>query len=336
VSARATALAFALLGIGLTVAQDALPAREWYHGWEYVTILAIAIGGMIAHAARAWRGSEANGKRLAIALAGATAVSVAGLLSGLIGPDDVTVVGTPGTVTPVADLGAAAFFPPADPQAIARGAAVVTLRRRNAPDAVVGARPAPAGLWVAFAQSRPAAYVEVRDDRGERLTITQPSNPSFLSPVLLFRQGQEIHGRTFPLDTFAVPAVHRIVRALYFTPADLATFPRDPSASAPREPSAILTVADDAGKSLGITMAPSGRTVAIAGLHVTVTLGTYPVLQLASAPQPLVTLGGILLFLIAGAWSLAPRKTAQTIEPRGTPPCVIPSPAEGPPPKQAR
>jgi hypothetical protein len=309
VSARATAIGFALLAIALTVAQDVVPARDWYHAWQYTAVLAIAILVMVAHLWRAWRGGDgANGKRIAVALAGAIAVAVAGLLSGLIGPDSVTVVGTPGTVTPVPDLGAAAFFAPADPQSIPRGDATVTLRRRNAAEITVGPRPLPVGLWIAFTQSRPAAYVEVRNDRGERLTITQPNNSSFLSPVILFRQSQELHERTFPLDTFAVPGLHRVVRILYFSPADLAAFPRDPTVPAPKEPGAILSVADDAGAQHGITMALSGRTAAIAGLHVTVTLGSYPVLQLASAPQPYVVLGGLALFLLAGTWAFVPAR----------------------------
>jgi hypothetical protein len=323
VNARATAIAFALLAIGLTVAQDVFPARDWYHGWQYTTILAIAILVMLGYVRRTWRsGDGPSGRRVALALGGAVAVAIVGLLSGLLGPDDVTVLGTPGTVTPVPDLGAAAFFAPADPQTLPRGDAIVTLRRLNAAPVDVGPRPVPIGLWIAFTQPRPAAYVVVRNDRGERLTITQPNNPSFLSPVILFRQSQQIHARAFPLDTFAVPAAQRVVHVLYFSPADLATFPHDPAAPLPTEPGAILSVTDEAGKQEGITMAPSGREVAIAGLHVTVTLGTYPVLQLASAPQPFVMVGGIVLFLLAGAWALVPAKREQTISnviPSGAP-----------------
>ena len=267
---------------------------------------------MLAHAWRGWRGKAgAKGKRVALALVGAIAVAVAGLLSGLIGPDTVTVVGTPGTVTPVAEIGAAAFFAPADPQTIPRGDATVTLRRRDAGPVDVGPRPVPVGLSVAFTESRPAAYVVVRNDRGERLTITQPSNPSFLSPVILFRQEQQIHDRTFPLDTFAVPAAHRIVHILYFSPADVVAFRHDPAAPAPTGPGAILSASDDAGAQHGLTMTMSGTEAAIGGLHVTVTLGTYPVLQVASAPQPFVMLGGLLLFLGASIWALiASRKTS--------------------------
>lgn len=304
-NARASAFAFALLAIALTLAQDVFPARDWYHGWQYTTILGIAIAVMFVHALRSWRGKAgANGKRVALALAGAIAVAIAGLLSGLIGPDTVTVVGTPGTVTPVAELGAAAFFAPADPQTIPRGDATVTLRSRNAGPVEIGPRPVPVGLSVAFTQSRPAAYVVVRNDHGDRLTITQPNNPSFLSPVILFRQSQQIHDRAFPLDTFAVPGAGRIVRILYFGPADLAAFQRDSAAPAPTGPGAILSATDDAGAQRGITMAQSGTEAAIGGLHVTVTLGSYPVLEVASAPQPYVVVGGLVVFLGALAWWL--------------------------------
>lgn len=312
-NARATAIAFALLAIVLTLAQDVAPAREWYHAWQYVAILAIAIDVIAVHAWNAWSGREGpNGKRIAVALAGAIAVGMAGLLSGLIGPDNVTVFGTPGTVTPVPDLGAAAFFAPADPQTLPNGDATVTLRRRDAPPVEVGPHPVPVGLWVAFTQQRPAAYVVVRNERGERLTITQPNNPSFLSPVILFRQQQQIHDRTFPLDTFAVPARNRVVHVLYFSPADLAALPHDPSSALPTQPAAILSVTNDAGAQQGITMAPSGRETEIGGMRVTLTLGTYPVLVAASAPQPLVTLGGLALFLIAGAWALFAGRAAKS------------------------
>jgi hypothetical protein len=306
VNARTTAIAFALLAIALTVVQDVLPARDWYHGWEYITILAIAIGVMTTHVWRVVRGRE-PGRRLALALAGAIAVGVAGLLSGLIGPDTVTVIGTPGTVTPVIDLNAAAFFASADAPSIARGNAVVTLRSRTAGETQVGTHPLPLGLSVVFTQLRPAAYVEARDAHGNRLTVTQPSNPAFLSPVMLFRQNQDIHGRTFPLDTFAVPAAQRVVRILYFSTADLTAIRQDKTSPAPTQPGAILSVTNDAGAQQGLTLAASGTPVNVGGLNLVVTLGQYPVLQVASAPQLLVMIGGSVLFLAALVWSLTAR-----------------------------
>ncbi len=303
-SSRFTALAFALLAIVLTLAQDAFPAREWYHGWEYIVVLALAIVVMASYALHARNGAGGrSGRRLAVALLGAIAVAVAGLLSGLIGPDTVTVVGTPGTVTPLPDLGAAAFFGPADPQTLARGDAGVILRRRDGEQIDVGARPVPLGLSVLFAEPRRAAYVVARDAQGNRLTVTQPANAAFLSPVLLFRQTQDIHGRTFPLDTFAVPAAHRTVHVLYFTSADLAAFGRAADAGAANQPAAVLSIADDTGAPQGIAMAQSDRPLDAGGLHVTITLGSYPVLEVASAPQLQTMAAGLIVFVLGAAWA---------------------------------
>jgi hypothetical protein len=308
VKSRAGALAFALAAIALTLAQELYPAQTWYHDWQYIAFLAVAV---VALASYAWQARNGAGRRLALALIGAAAVAVAGLLSGLIGPDTVTVIGTPGTVSPIPDLGVAAFFNPVDPAGLARGGTTITLRRRDGAAVDVGARPVPLGLAVVFAQPRPAAYVVARDARGNRLTVTQPANASFLSPVLLFRQSQSIHDRTLPFDTVAVPAEHRVARVLYFSPADLAAFGRTPAAGAD-QPAAVLSVADDGGAPQGIALAAPGQEADVGGLRLTITLGTYPVLVVASAPQPYALLGGLLLFVFAGGWSLLPSRPSNS------------------------
>lgn len=304
-NARGTAIAFAVLAIVLTLAQDVLPARDWYHGWQYTTIMAIAVLVMTVYVWRAWRG-RASERRLALALAGAIAVAVAGLLSGLIGPDTVTVIGTPGTVTPITDLNAAAFFPATDAFALAKNASTdVTLRRRDGAPIVVGTHPVPIGLSVAFTELRPAAYVMAYGNGGNRLTVTQPNSPSFLSPVIVFRQSQDIHGHLFPLDTVAVPGVHRIVRVLYFSPAELASANHNATAGVA---GAILSVTDDAGTQKGLQMVTSGAATAVGDVKFTVSLGTYPVLYVASAPQPYAVVIGLLIFIAAGFWARLPMK----------------------------
>jgi hypothetical protein len=310
VNSRPAAIGFAVLAIALTIVQDVFPARDWYHGWEYITILAIAILVLLANLSSALRGA-ASDKRFALALAGSIAVAVAGLLSGLIGPDTVTVVGTPGTVTPVMDLNAAAFFPAADAQTLVRGDATVILRRRGADAVVIGSHPQPLGLSVAFTQPRPAAYVVVHDASGSRLTVTQPNNPAFLSPVMLFRQKQEIHGQTLPLDTFAVPAAHRTIHILYFSAAALAAIQQSGGS---QQPGAILSVSNDTGTPQGhIAMVTSGNSATIGDITIGLTLGLYPVLQVASAPQPLVVLGGIVVFAAGLAWSALRARAGMTI-----------------------
>jgi hypothetical protein len=312
VSGRYAALAVAGLAIALVVAQDVYPFTPLYHTWQYALALAIALAVVLAYANAARRGEDGiAGKRLLVAMAGALIVDLAGLASGLLGPDTGSVIGTPGTVVPVPALGAAAFFAPVDDAALARGSSGVTLRRRNAGEvALAPAARRVLGESLVYLEPRPAAYVDAFDERGAHLTITQPTNASFLSPVLLFRERQRIGAFDVPFDTFAAPARHRIVRALYFTPRELAQFSHA-NATAPagkNEPALILTAADDAGKPLGITLAASGQSVALGGLRVRATIGTYPALAIAAAPATWALVAGIVLFLAGIVWSAIARK----------------------------
>jgi hypothetical protein len=312
VTARVAVLAVALLAIGLVVAQDLYPVTALYHTWQYAAALSLALAVMIAFANGVRRGDDgATGKRLLIAIAGASIVAVAGLASGLLGPDTAAIAGTPGTVTPVPALNAAAFFGAADPGALAAGSGIVTLRRRGAAEIVLaGGGRRLDGESLLYLDPRPAAFIEAFDERGAHLTVTQPTNASFLSPVLLFRQHQRVGAFDLPFDTFATPARHRVLRALYFTPRQLQEFAHAGVTDTTR-PGLVLTASDDAGRPLGITLASSGRTVSIGGLHVRVTLGTYPALAIASAPPAWALVVGIALFLTGLGWSaLRPRGAA--------------------------
>jgi len=304
-TARPIALACAAAGLVLAFAQLLLPGSPVYHGWQYALALAVTIVSGVAYVARGARGRDgARGRRLAlaVAVAGAVLAELGALASGLLGPDTSEVVGTPGTVVPIPALGAAAFFARATPRTIAGADGAVTLRRRGAPDVGVasGGRAA-LGDSVLFLAPRPAAYVEAFDERGAHLTVTQPAAASFLSPVLLFPQRQRIGAVDVPLDTFAAPALHLTVHALYFTPADLATFGH--AGLAASSPALVLSAADDRGRPVGLAMAPSGRTVALAGLRVRVTIGSYPALAVAAAPPPALLYGGLLLFALGLGWA---------------------------------
>lgn len=310
-SARHAALAVAGLAIALVLAQDVYPFTPLYHTWQYALALAIALAVVLAFANAARRGADGiAGKRLIVAMAGAVLVDVAGLASGLLGPDTGSIIGTPGTVVPVPALGAAAFFTPVDDAGLAHGSSGVTLRRRNAREvALAPAARRVLGESLVYLEPRPAAYVDAFDDRGAHLTITQPANASFLSPVLLFRERQRIGAFDVPFDTFAAPARHRIVRALYFTPSELAQFSHANAAvvAAKNAPALILTAADDAGKPLGITLAASGQTVTLGGIRVRATIGTYPALAIAAAPATWALVAGIALFVAGIVWSVLPR-----------------------------
>jgi hypothetical protein len=305
-SSRIATLAIAAIAIALVVAQDVAPQTTLYHSWQYALALAIALVVMIAYANAVRRGQYGvGGKRTVLALAGAAIVAVAGLASGLLGPDTATVVGTPGTVTPLPALGAAAFFSAADADGIARGDAVVTLRRRNAPQIDIAAsNKRVIGESVVYLDPRPAAFVDAWDVAGNHLTITQPTNTSFLSPIILFRQQQRIGQQLIPFDTFATPAQHRMFHALYFTPADLAGFAH--RIADPMHPAVILSMADETGRPLGVTLAPSGNDLTIGSVRIRVTIGTYPALAIAAAPPTWALAIGIALFVAALVWSVMP------------------------------
>lgn len=302
-SARGTAFAAAIVAVALVFAQYAFPVTPLYHTWQYALALALALVPMVAYANAALRGGDGPlGRRFAVAVVGALLIDLAGLASGLLGPDTATIPGTPGTVTPVPALGAAAFFAPTNAETIARGNAGVTLRRRGAPAIVLsGDARHLLGESLVYLSARPAAYVEATDPGGAHLTVTQPTSAAFLSPVLLFHDRQRIGEVTVPLDTFAVPARGRIFRALYFSANDLRTF-RHLDAGA-GNPALVLTAADDRGRPLGITLAPSGATVELAGIRVRATLGRYPALAVAAAPEPWLLLAGMLLLTGGLAWA---------------------------------
>ena len=304
-SSRASAFAVAAVAIALVLAQYAFPAAPLYHTWQYALALALALVPMLGYANAALRGRDGIlGRRFALAIAGAILIDLSGVASGLLGPDTATIAGTPGTVTPVPALGAAAFFAPADAQTIARGTATVTLRRRGASEiALAGEGRRLLGESTLYLTPRPAAYIEVSDPAGAHLTMTQPTSAAFLSPVLLFHDRQKIGDVTVPLDTFAVPARGRVFRALYFTAADFARFHR--AAPGAAGAALVLTAADDRGRPLGITLAPSGSEVVLAGVRIRAELGRYPALAVAAAPEPWVLLAGG-AFLIGGlAWAAA-------------------------------
>jgi hypothetical protein len=310
VSARAAAIAVGAIVIALVLAQDVYPATPLYHSWQYALALAIGLVAILAYANAARHGDDGvAGRRLLVALLGAAIVDVAGLAAGLLGPDTAQVIGTPGTVTPIPALGAAAFFAPAGAETIASGAAGIILRRRNAGEiAINGPARRVLGESLLYLEPRPAAYLDVYDERGAHLTVTQPTNASFLSPVLLFRERQRIGALDVPLDTFATPARRRIVRALYFSANDLARFDHGGARFDSSRPGLILSASDDRGRPLGITLASSGQDVAFVGLRIRATLGTYPALAIAAAPPTWALAAGIALFVAGCIWSvLRPR-----------------------------
>ncbi len=293
---RAVALASALAGMALVFAQDVDPAWAGFHTWQYTAALVLATIAILGYVLDARKGTDGEiGRRLAIASIGAVVVIVAGIASGLLGPDTETVARAPGTVAPLPDVGAAGFFPVADPATIARGDAHVQIRRRDGSSIDVGPNVRRfVGTTALETAPQMAAYVEARDASGGRLTITQPTNTAFLSPVLLFPERVTIAGRSLPSDTFSTPAVRRTIKAFYFS--------KDAVAAAahgmPGREAVLLVVDEDASGKLapgGIGFVPSGSEATIGGVRFRVTVGTYPALVISAVPSPpALWLGGLL------------------------------------------
>jgi hypothetical protein len=236
---------------------------------------------------------------LAIAAFGAALVALTGIASGLLGPDTATIARAPGTVAPLPDLGAAAFFPLVDAAGIARGDARVVLRRRGqAPLEIAQGVRRILGTAVVSAEPHTAAYLEAYDAAGRRLTITQPTNPTFLSPVLQFATTVQIGGRALPADTFATPALRRQISAVFL---DAQSAKRLNADLLGHHDVVLFAVRDDHGRSLphDIAFAPSGGDARVAGLRLHVTIGSYPQLVVGSAPLPIALIVGCLA-IVAG------------------------------------
>jgi hypothetical protein len=142
------------------------------------------------------------------------------------------------------------------------------------------------GAFVFRVASGPIAYVDARAPGDKPVTVTQPDGPAFLSPFLTFAglDGDQ------PEDYFAVPALHRTVQVDYW--------PGLPSRGID-VPFLALRIAEENGGSLYEGVAVSGRALRKAGIVLTFSIGTYPIVTASSAP-PLVPFWAGIAMVLAG------------------------------------
>jgi hypothetical protein len=144
----------------------------------------------------------------------------------------------------------------------------------------------------------PVVQIDVADERGGHLTITQPTGTAFLSPVLLMQQKQQIAGLDVPYDSFAVPAAHRIVKAVLLSGAEAAVLPRVAELGG----SAVLfDLEDETGTAVphGIAVAGSGQWIEAGGLRLRPTILNYPAITTYAIPN-LAALGAGIAALLIG------------------------------------
>lgn len=269
------ASALAVIGVA---AQILVPGRAIFHtGWYNVALAALAVLAILGL------------RRRPLIAFGVAIVAFAGIASGLLGPDPRTVIGAPGASVRVDETGGTLMFP------LAQADASVMLERGSNAQAIGDQRFTATALLRRV--PRNVVAIEAFDQRGAHLTITQPTGSAFLSPVLLMESTQNIDGLDLPFDSFAVPAAHRIVRAVLFSQAQAASLP---ALSRAHAPVVLFELEDDTGVSIphGIGIARDGDSIVLAGLRLHPTVLTYPAIEVVSIPDLAVVAAGALAILL--------------------------------------
>ena len=271
---------------GMTVAQDVFPGNAVFHSGWYNALNVVAI------AAAAFQR-----RKNSIALFGAAVVVLSGVAAGLMGPDTHTVIGSPGATVTDDEIGSAFVFPLAQPDVDPQS---VTVSLRSGSSLVaIGAHRRYWGSLIMWQTPRVSVWITAADAAGNRLTITQPTNGTFLSPVLAMEQSTVIGGMNVLYDTFAVPAERRTVKAVLFDAQQASHL----GPQSPENGPAVLFAVDDRGDRpvpRGIGIVPSGSQRKIGGLILGAQAGNYPAVTVASAPYLPALIAGLLI-AIAGA-----------------------------------
>jgi hypothetical protein len=279
-------------------AEILLPGRPVYHaGWWNVAIAALVVLVVAAGRRRLRSRKSARDRWIVVAaIAGSAMAGFASVASGLLAPDDRTFIGAPGQRVEAESLGVLSF-PLTLPATPSQGS-VVLMRRLHAP-VTLGDGRRDVGDFVVRTVARDVVYVEARDLRGNRLTITQPSGAAFLSPVLLLEHRQTIAGLDLPYDSFTVPAARRVVKAVAFTAAQAAMLLRGGAQAG--APAVLFAVDDESERPLphAIGLSAAGRTVHAGGLELRGILASYPAVEVVAAPNLAATIAGALLVLAA-------------------------------------
>jgi hypothetical protein len=287
-------------------AEILVPGRLVYHaGWFNVGLAALTWGAVVSARRRLRTLRTASGKAGLVALAfGAAVLGFAGVASGLLAPDNRTVVGAPGERVWLGDFGGELDFPLVQsPRALADDTVRYVAGARSI---AIGTGWRDLGSAIARAVARRVVSVDVRDPRGGHLTVTQPAGSVFLSPVLLMQHRQAIAGMDLPFDSFAVPAAHRIVKAVLFSPAQAAGL----RGALPGLPAVLFAVDDQDDRPLpgAIALAEDGQSIRLGGLLLRPDVLEYPAVEMVAAPSLAAVVIGIALAFAGGLAVAADRR----------------------------
>jgi hypothetical protein len=288
----------ALVAIVVAVAvlvEIVLPGRDIYHaGWYNVALVALVAFVAVAARRQYRRTLESRARAAILAIAFGTAIlGFAAVACGLLAPDNQTVIGAPGQRVTAEDLGGSLVFPFTQTS----NAQNVILERPGHGAVEIGAGARDVGSFILRTTLREVVAVDVRDLRGGRLTITQPTGMVFLSPVLLMQQRQNIAGMDLPYDSFSVPAAHRTVKAILFSPQEAAMLR---STITPGAPAVLFAVDDDEERPLphAIALARDGQTLRLGGLLLRPSAIGYPSVEIVAVPSLMAVIVGLLVLVV--------------------------------------
>lgn len=283
----------AAVAVGAIVA-EARPFDEAVHTWVFALAESLLGAGLVAFAARSlWLGgSRAKRAAGASALGGGVLAWSVVYASFVVGQPQ-RILAAPGQVyRPPHASGFSLAFPDVSIDSLNAKTPVTSVEiAADRPARLEAGRVLREGPYVFRAEIGPLAYVNASSPSGSPQTVTHPSGGPFASQFLTFPTMAEGH----PVDVFAVPALHRIVTAVYY--AGL------PSRNI-NIPFLLLRLAEENGGTLYEGVAVGGRPLVKAGVRLQFVLGTYPTVTMASAPSPLAYAVGLLLF-VAGLVAFA-------------------------------
>ncbi len=295
-------IAAALIVVAAVLAELAFPGQPVYHfGWYNVMLGALVVVACVAGRRQSARRSAPSRFAMLLVVAGAGVTGLAGVANGLFAPDNQTFVGAPGQRIAVQSLGTLDFPLAASDSSSSE---TVTLERTFHAPVRIARRPKVTGNFVLRTTPRDVVDVEARDLRGNRLTVTQPSGAVFLSPVLLMEHRQTIAGMSLPYDSFNVPAVRRVVKAVMFSPPQAAMLLR--AGVGPGDAAVLFAVDDENERPLphGIALSAAGRSAAVGALVLRATVVSYPAVEVVAAPNAvavglgaLLAIGGLIALL---------------------------------------
>ncbi len=270
--------AFTFLGAAIFITvllEIALPGQALYRaGWWNVAIATLAIVSIARTRRLTLERSNRRLRNGVVSVAFGLGILAAAVIAcGLLAPDPQIVVGAPGSSVRVDSLARNVEFPALSSSQTAISPVSASFLVRAIPRTVVA--------------------MQAFDARGGPLTITQPSGSAFLSPVLLMQARQTIAGLNLPYDSFAVPAMHRVIKAVLFTAQEAAALRGLHGSSG--QPAVLFDVEDRGERSLshGLAIARNGETIAVAGVTLRPNVVKYPAIDVIAIPNLIVVIIGL-------------------------------------------